>query len=148
GRNALQLLAIAAGATGAILAAAGLEVWIGLTSGASAAALAYLGYLQIDNTVVTYNQAAAKLTSLEREWHARSSAQRNAATLKDLVTSSEAILTTELAGWVQQMSDTLEDLKNRQAEAANRIQPEDTTESVPRTNPANPSFSALQGSSQ
>ncbi len=42
-RNTLQLLAIAAGATGAILAAARLEVWIGLTSGASAAALAYFG---------------------------------------------------------------------------------------------------------
>lgn len=121
GRNILQLLAIAAGATGAILAAAGLEVWIGLTSGTSAAALAYLGYLQIDNTIVTYNQAAAKLTGLEREWRARSPTQQNFATLKDLVTRSEAALTTELAGWVQQMSDTVEDLKNRQADAANRI---------------------------
>ena len=97
GRNILQLLAIAAGATGAILAAAGLEVWIGLTSGTSAAALAYLGYLQIDNTIVTYNQAAAKLTGLEREWRARSLTQQNFATLKDLVTRSEAALTTELA---------------------------------------------------
>lgn len=147
GRNVLQLLAIAAGAAGAILAAAGLEIWIGLTSGVSAAALAYLGYLQIDNTVVTYNQAAAKLGSLEREWHARSPAQRNAAALKDLVTSSEAILTTELAGWVQQMSDTLEDLKSRQAEAASRIQPDDATKSVPPASPADPSPGALQGSS-
>ncbi len=146
GRNVLQLLAIAAGATGAILAAAGLEVWIGLTSGASAAALAYLGYLQIDNTVVTYNQAAAKLAGLEREWRTRSPAQRNSAALRDLVTRGEAVLTTELAGWVQQMSDTLEDLKNRQAEAADRVQPAGAGGPVPATAPADPSINPPQGS--
>jgi hypothetical protein len=148
GRNALQLLAIAAGATGAILAAAGLEVWIGLTSGASAAALAYLGYLQIDNTVVTYNQAAAKLAGLEREWRARSPAQRNSAALRDLVTRGEAALTTELAGWVQQMSDTLEDLKNRQAEAADRVQPAGAARPVPNAASADPSVNTPQGSSR
>lgn len=126
-RNVLQLLAIVAGATGAILAATGLEVWIGLTSGASAAALAYLGYLQIDNTVVTYNQVAAKLTALEREWQAGSRTQLDPAALRDLVTRGEAILTTELAGWVQQMSDTMEELKNRQAEAERRAHPKDVT---------------------
>lgn len=76
-RNALQLIAIAAGAAGAILAAAGLEVWIGLTSAASAALLAYLGYLQVDNTVVTYNQAAANLAGLERGWSALSPTERS-----------------------------------------------------------------------
>jgi hypothetical protein len=148
GRNALQLLAIAAGATGAILAAAGLEVWIGLTSGASAAALAFLGYLQVDNTVVTYNQAAAKLAGLEREWRTRSPAQRTSAALRDLVTRGEAVLTTELAGWVQQMSDTLDDLKNRQADAADRIQPAGAAGTVQATAPAAPSVDPPQGSSR
>lgn len=145
GRNALQLLAIATGATGAILAAAGREVWIGLTSGASAAALAYLGYLQIDNTVVTYNQAAAKLAGLEREWRTRSPAQRNSAALRDLVTRGEAVLTTEMVGWVQQMSDTLEDLKSRQAEAANRVQSVGATDPVSATAPADPSVNPSNG---
>jgi len=121
-RDALQVLAVLAGATGAILAAAGLGVWIGLTSGASAAALAYLGYLQIDNTVVTYNQTAARLAGLEREWRARGPAQqRSEAALTDLVTRGETVLTSELAGWVLQMSDTLHDVNNRQAATANYI---------------------------
>jgi len=119
-RNVLQVLAVTAGATGAILAAAGLGVWIGLTSGASAAALAYLGYLQIDNTIVTYNQASARLAGLEREWRARDPEQQSTAALTDLVSNGETVLTSELAGWVQQMSDTLQDLKNRQAHAADR----------------------------
>lgn len=131
-RNTLQLLAIAAGATGAILAAAGLEAWIGLTSGGSAAALAYLSYLQIDNTIITYNQAAAKLAGLERDWRALSPDQRQDATvLADLVTRGETALTSEQAGWVQQMSDTLQDLKDRQAEAARQVLPATATQALP-----------------
>ncbi len=32
-------------------------------------------------------------------------------------------MTTELAGWVDQMNDTLQDLRDRQAEAAQAIDP-------------------------
>jgi TRPM family ion channel/conflict system pore-forming effector with SLATT domain/uncharacterized protein DUF4231 len=117
-RNVLQFLAIAAGAAGAILAAAKLEVWIGLTAGASAAALAYLGYLQVDNTIVTYNQTASRLAAQEREWRALWSAQRNETAFKHLVTSCEAALATELSGWVQQMNDTLADIRREQKIAA------------------------------
>jgi hypothetical protein len=125
-RNTLQFLAIAAAAAGAILAAAGLEAWIGLTSGAAAALLAYLGYLQVDNTVVTYNQTATKLAGMERDWRARSPARRNAAAFKDLVTRGELVLTSELTGWVQQMGDTMQDLQHKQAEAARNIEPATT----------------------
>jgi hypothetical protein len=126
-RNAYQFLAIAAGAAGAILAAAGLEAWIGLTSGAAAALLAYLGYLQVDNTIVTYNQTAARLAGLERDWRALSPAQRNPAAFQDLVTRSETVLTGELTGWVQQMSDTMHELSRKQAEAAKSVEPASTT---------------------
>ena len=126
-RNMFQFLGVAVGAAGAILAAAGLEVWIGLTSGTAAALLAYLGYLQVDNTIVTYNQAATKLAALECEWRARSPAQQNAAAFKQLVSRSEAVLTSEMTGWVQQMSDTMQDLKRKQAEAAKSIEPATTT---------------------
>lgn len=122
-RNAFQFLVIAAGAAGALLAAAGLEAWIGLTSGGAAALLAYLGYLQVDNTIVTYNQAATKLAALDRGWHARAPAQRTAAAFRDLVTQGEAVLTREQAGWVQQMSDTIQELQRKQAEAAKSIEP-------------------------
>lgn len=125
-RNTLQFLAIAAAAAGAILAAAGLEAWIGLTSGAAAALLAYLGYLQVDNTIVTYNQTATKLIGLERDWRARSPARRNAAAFKDLVTRGELVLTSEMTGWVQQMGDTVQDLQRKQAEAARNVEPATT----------------------
>jgi len=120
-RNFLQLLAIASGAAGAILAAAKLEVWIGLTAGASAAALAYLSYLQVDNSIVTYNQAAARLTARQRGWQALRPARQDRAAVHLLVTSCESVLATELSGWVQQMNDTLEDIRRDQADAAGRI---------------------------
>jgi TRPM family ion channel/conflict system pore-forming effector with SLATT domain/uncharacterized protein DUF4231 len=126
-RNAYQFLAIAAGAAGAILAAAGLEAWIGLTSGAAAALLAYLGYLQVDNTIVTYNQAAARLAGLERDWRALSPAQRTATAFKALVARGETVLTGELTGWVQQMSDTMNELSHKQAEAAKSVEPTTAT---------------------
>lgn len=114
----LQFLAIGAGAAGAILAAAKLEVWIGLTAGASAAALAYLGYLQVDNTIVTYNQTASRLAVLEREWRALSPEQQHEENaFKHLVSSCEAALATELSGWVQQMNDTMEDIRRNQKSA-------------------------------
>lgn len=121
-RSLLQFLAIASGATGAILAAAKLEVWIGLTAGASAAALAYLGYLQVDNTIVTYNQTASRLATLQRGWLALSQAQQNDTAFRHLVTSCEAALATEQSGWVQQMNDTFQALRHNQATAASRIE--------------------------
>lgn len=122
-RNLLQFAAIASGAAGAILAAARLEVWIGLTGGASAAALAYLGYLQVDNTVVTYNQTAARLAALERGWRALSPAQQDGAAFNRLVTSCETVLATELSGWVEQMNDTLRDLRRAQDSESSRVEP-------------------------
>ena len=124
-RNLLQFLAIASGAAGAILGAANLEVWIGLTAGASAAALAYLGYLQVDNTIVTYNQTASRLALQERRWRALRPAQQNEVAFEHLVTSCEAALATENSGWVQQMNDTLEDLRRNQASAASHIENQD-----------------------
>jgi hypothetical protein len=118
-RNALQFVAIAAGATGAILAAANQEAWIGLTAGLSAAALAYLGLLQVDNTIVTYNQTASRLTLLDRGWQVRDPAeQADPAAFEQLVTDCETALGTELSGWVQQMNDTLQDLKHEKEREA------------------------------
>jgi len=126
-RNVLQFLAVAAGATGAILAAAHLEVWIGLTAGASAAALAYLGYLQVDNTIVTYNQTAFRLAAQERWWLALDPAEQTGSALERLVTGCESALAAEQAGWVQQMNDTLEQLKRSEDNATRRIEPRDGT---------------------
>jgi hypothetical protein len=119
-RGQLQLLAIAAGGAGTLLAAAGQDVWVGLTGGIAAASLAYLGYLQVDNTIVTYNQAAAKLEDTERRWQALGPAERDPAAYDTLVTSAEDVFATELTGWVQQMNDAMTELKNRKDSAAKK----------------------------
>jgi len=123
-RNLFQVLAITGGGAGAILAAAGLEIWIGLSTAISAAALSYLGYLQVDNTIVAYNQTAAKLRALDREHGGRASQSLDAATFDSLVGRCEAALATELGGWVQQMNEALEELQARQDEAARKVQEE------------------------
>jgi len=130
-RSLLQLIAITAGGAGAILAAAGFDIWVGLTGGMAAAALAYTGYLQIDNTIVTYNQTAAKLAGLERRWRALSPDQQNQAAFENLVVTTESTLTSEFAGWVQQMNDAMRELDNRQASAASQTEPADSSHHPP-----------------
>lgn len=115
-RSLLQLLTIVAGGAGTLLAAAGFEIWIGLTTAISGAALAHLGYLQVDNTIIAYNQSAAQLAGLVREYRAAKEDQPSPEALH-LVTRGEAVLTTELSGWVQQMSDAMHELQQQQSEA-------------------------------
>lgn len=117
-RGIIQTLAVVAGGSGAILAAAGVEVWIGLTTAISGAGLSYLAYLQVDNTIVAYNQSASRLSRLQREWGAGRADEDDPAVFDMLVTHAEAVLATELGGWVQQMTEALDQLQRQQADAA------------------------------
>jgi SLOG in TRPM, prokaryote/SMODS and SLOG-associating 2TM effector domain 1/Protein of unknown function (DUF4231) len=109
----LQLLALAVGAAGTLLAAAGFEIWIGLTTSIAAATVAYLGYLQVEPTLVSYNQAAGRLEGLQRLWAAQPAEKHD---FEWLVREGEGVLATELSGWVQQMNQAIE-------EAARRAEP-------------------------
>ena len=122
-RGMFQLLAVAAGGAGAILAAADVEVWIGLSTAISGAALSYLAYLQVDNAIVAYNQAASTLTRLERDWAAGHDVEGDPAAFEELVTGAEAVLTTELGGWVQQMTEALARLQAQRASEARQVEP-------------------------
>ena len=65
--------------SGALLAAAGFEVWIGLTTAIAASIVAYLGFLQVEPTLVAYNQAAAgsrRFAALGRRSRMRSTTSR------------------------------------------------------------------------
>ncbi len=108
---------------GAIVAAAGEEVWIGLTTAIGGGAIARLGYLQADATIVAYNQAAARLAALQREWPTQVPAEPDPERFEDLVSRGEAVLSTELGGWVQQMNEALRELQARQADAARQVEP-------------------------
>jgi SLOG in TRPM, prokaryote/SMODS and SLOG-associating 2TM effector domain 1/Protein of unknown function (DUF4231) len=119
-RRRFQFAVVAAGAAGAILAAAGQEIWVGLTAAIAAAALAYLGYLQVESTLVAYNQVAGKLESLRTRWEARPSARRDRTAFTALVADAETVLATELGGWIQQMSEALEELQAKELESERR----------------------------
>jgi SLOG in TRPM, prokaryote/SMODS and SLOG-associating 2TM effector domain 1/Protein of unknown function (DUF4231) len=114
-RRLFYVAVIAAGGAGTLLAATGHEVWIGLTTAISAAAVAYLGHLQVDNTIIAYNQSASRLERLQRQWDARPVSRQTTADFGRLVDGAETVLTTELAGWVQQMSDALRELEAEEA---------------------------------
>jgi hypothetical protein len=105
-----QLVALSVGAAGTLLAAAGLETWIGLTTAIAAAVVAYLASLQVEPTLVAYNQAAGRLESLQRLWGAQPAESRD---FDWLVSEAEGVLATELSGWVQQMNQAVEEAARR-----------------------------------
>jgi SMODS and SLOG-associating 2TM effector domain 1/Protein of unknown function (DUF4231) len=115
GRRRLLAIGVTLGAGGAgtILAAANQEIWVGLTTAVAGAAIAYVAYVQIESTIVAYNQAASRLESLRRRWAARAEASDDA--VDALVDDVEGILATEHSGWLQQMNDALEKVEKKEA---------------------------------
>ncbi|AOP46148.1 hypothetical protein SL103_07760 [Streptomyces lydicus] len=113
-RSLLEALAISAGAAGTLLASVGVDPWIGFTTGLSTAALAALGYLQADNIIMAYNRAAGDLEVLQQGWEARSPEEQGEGSLLALVMKTEAVLHGERARWVHQMSEVLQELRERQ----------------------------------
>ena len=104
----LQLLILLAGGAGALVAAAGAELWVGLATAVAAAAAAHLAYLQVESTLVAYNQAAARLDDLQARWLAATSPDPDGRRFGQLVEDAELAVETELSGWVQQMTEALE----------------------------------------
>ncbi|MFJ8623917.1 DUF4231 domain-containing protein [Kitasatospora sp. NPDC093550] len=122
-RTGLQALAITAGGAGTLLAAIGIDPWIGFTGGLSTAALAGLGYLQADSTIIAYNRAVGDLEVLRDAWEARRPhEQRGANPVVELVRRTETVLARERSGWVHQMNEALQELRERQ-EAERAVEP-------------------------
>jgi hypothetical protein len=92
-------------------------ITVGMTAAIAAAALAYLGYLQVESTLVAYNQVAGKLESLRTQWEARPAERRGRAAFTALVADAETALATELGGWIQQMNEALEELQAKELES-------------------------------
>ncbi|MFH9865941.1 DUF4231 domain-containing protein [Streptomyces lydicus] len=113
-RSLLEALAISAGAAGTLLASVGVDPWIGFTTGLSTAALAALGYLQADNIIMAYNRAAGDLEVLRQGWEMRGPDEQGKRPLLTLVMKTEAVLHGERARWVHQMSEVLQELRERQ----------------------------------
>ena len=99
------------GGVGTFLAAIGLEVWIAVTVTMTVTFVSFLECKQVETTLVAYNQAATDLEGIRIWWHALPNEDKIKRENKDkLVTNTEMVLQTELAGWVQQMHDALDEL--------------------------------------
>ena len=95
------------------------DLWIALTTVLAVACATYLGYQQIENSIIKYNQAATDLTNVHGWWMALSLDERaDPNNIDTLVEHTEKILGNELTGWVQEMHNALADLRARQTRPA------------------------------
>ncbi|MFL6276479.1 MAG: DUF4231 domain-containing protein [Blastocatellia bacterium] len=103
------------GGVGTYLAAIDRAVWVALTTAVIAALGTYLAYTQTENTLTKYNQAATDLTNVKAWWTALSAEdQSKQENLDSLVEHTEQVLQSELDGWVQQMQNALDKLREDQ----------------------------------
>jgi SMODS and SLOG-associating 2TM effector domain 1/Protein of unknown function (DUF4231) len=108
----LQGLIFVLGGTGTLLAALGLDVWIALSTALVGAITTYLGYEQVENSLVSYNQAASALSSLQGWWLGLTPDEQAVPAKADrLVDHAEAILQKEQGSWLQEMTDAMEELR-------------------------------------
>ncbi len=100
------------GGIGTFLAAIGLELWIALTTALVGAFMTVLQYKQIENSLIQYNQTATDLANVKLWWTALSDEGKDKSENKiKLVENTEKILEKELTGWIQNMEDTLSELR-------------------------------------
>ena len=117
------------GGIGTFLAAAGLELWIALTTALVTAFTTYMEYQQIENTLIKYNQAATDLFSVRTWWIALSETeQAKQYNIDRLVGQTEQTLQSEFRGWMKEMQETLADLKKQQSEAQSSPETEKSTD--------------------
>ena len=103
----LQWAILTIGGVGTFLATVGAKVWIALTTAIVTALTAYVGQVQIEKTLVQYNQAAVDLSNLRIWWDSLPGIEKLKQQNRDmLVERSENILEGELAGWLQQIQQS------------------------------------------
>jgi len=110
------------GGLGTLLAAAGFQLWVALTTTLAGTITTFLQYQQVENTLMIYNQAATNLSNIKAWWLALPDEKKKKTgnnkkieklveeNIKKLVEHTETALQNELSGWVQQMEDVLADL--------------------------------------
>jgi hypothetical protein len=110
----LQYAVLGAGAAGTLLAALGDSwvIWITLSTALGAACMSFLSFRQIETTLVGYNQTATDLENLLSWWTSLQPEEQSLrANVEALASHTEQVLSDELAGWTQRMTDALEKLR-------------------------------------
>ncbi len=111
----LRWAVIGFGGVGTFLAAVGLELWIAVTTAVVGAISTHLEYMQVESTLLHYNQAAADLETMRRWWTSLPpDAKGQQANVSRLVEQAERIMQSESAGWVQEMHDAMAELRRQQ----------------------------------
>ena len=106
------------GGLGTLLAAVSQQVWIALTTALATALTTFLSYRQTESTVTKYNQAFTDLENVKSWWTALPAGdQSKQENIDTLVKHTEEVLQSELDGWVQQMQNTLAELRKDQTKA-------------------------------
>ncbi|HKJ27685.1 MAG TPA: SLATT domain-containing protein, partial [Anaerolineales bacterium] len=87
----------------------GLELWIAVTMAVVSAFTGYMEYNQMEDTLISYNQALANLESLKVWWEAQDKDKQEIPAVREkLVTKAEDVLNAELLRWIQAMESVLE----------------------------------------
>jgi hypothetical protein len=103
------------GGIGTFIAAIGLQLWVSLTTLLIASISTYLMYRQIEHLLMKYNQNIVALQSIKSWWLSLSELERkNKENSNMLVETTEIILQTELAVWLQNMHNALLKLGQQQ----------------------------------
>jgi hypothetical protein len=122
----LQWLIYIFGGVGTLMVAIGFEIWLAFTTSLVTAISTFLEYKQLETTLMRYNQTAAELTSLRSWWIALSAEeQADPLNIDKLVNQTETSIHSEHAAWVQEMQDTMAELRAAQTDekSGNKSEP-------------------------
>jgi hypothetical protein len=138
-----QLLILVLGIVGALLAAFKLEIWVAVSGAFVTAFTSFLEFKRVESTVIACNRAAADLYDIRTWWRSLSDTEKTQrVNIETLVDSTEAVIQSENAGWVQEMRDALAEIYGKKKEEeAIKSQASDSAEAeaiAPQQPPAQP----------
>ncbi len=130
----LRWVMLGFGGLGTVLAAAGFQLWVAVTVAVVGALTTYLEAMQLEASIMLYNQAATTLEGIRAWWTALPPDQQVLRRNFDrLVERSERVMQAEHGGWVQQMQDAMTKLHLEEIDeaAADADDGEGATEKTP-----------------
>ncbi len=105
------------GGAGTLLAVLGQEIWVPVAVGISTALASYLAFRNVETNLAGYNRADLELDNVATWWSGLPEAKsQDPAVFAALVDRTETVLGSENAGWVQQMQDAMDKLKEEEKE--------------------------------
>ncbi len=109
----LQISVHGFSALGSIMAMAGGEVWVVLTTSLVTALVSFQEYRRLNALIAIYNQAAIGLESIRMWWMTLPEKhKKDADNIEKLVDKTEMVLRTEHDDWLQEVREALTELKH------------------------------------